>query len=156
MLPHTHFKVGLVFGLLGMYLNIISGIQAAALSAVAVLVDLDHYIRYLMLERNANFLNFWNASSRRSDTTFRTIIHRWWGMAFITPVLALVYYYSRSWGYVLLAGYLSHVLTDQVSLGKEAIRRYRLGSLVIRTSFYEIGFDVLLVLVIAYLGYLVV
>jgi len=118
MNPHAHFIGGILLGTLGFKLGFIQFYDILIIGIIAVLIDLDHYLFYILTERDLSPKRFWNMANNikyaHKNIRMRSFIHHYNGMALIFPLLIIVLMLDIRIGYIGLSAYISHIILDHL------------------------------------------
>lgn len=110
MYPWTHFLVPWLLGLLlGMPAE-----YALLAGLLGALVDLDHYVYYVLVHRDWSVRNAWRAAVVTHESGERTFLHHRLGVALVTPLVVLLCGFSIPLGAAVALAYASHLLLDYV------------------------------------------
>lgn len=144
MLPHTHFLLGLLAGLLGVKLNIISYWHALAIVILSVGMDSDHLISSHKKFRTWSPLKCWNAGMNSQYTN--PPLHTKKAFLIIALFSAIVYNFYQQIGFVLLAAYIPHYLADIVGrlIKYKHEKRIKIKNIILPLNPYEITIDIIL------------
>ncbi len=153
MYPLTHFLVAFFIGILMVVYHNFSYLDAFITGLVGLLIDIDHYIYYIVKKKNLSFRSAWNAAINGVfGWKERTFIHHLPGFFIITLILVLLFFVSKLWFWILFIGYYSHMILDYVDFdkwfGKDKKIGFNLFGLIISVHKYELVFDVVLILLL--------
>jgi len=148
MNPHTHFLFPFFIALILTKLNLISWKLAVLCGLIGVLIDLDHYIEYILHSKSNRFSlrSCWNNAIRLHRFNQRSFIHHWRGFLILSLIFLIVLFFSWKISLILVISYYSHIFLDYIHLKKEKLLRWKLCELFMKESRLEIILDILLVL----------
>ncbi|MBN2458461.1 metal-dependent hydrolase [Candidatus Woesearchaeota archaeon] len=127
MYPHAHFITGFLFGVIGWRFGIINAVDMFIIAAGAVLIDIDHYIYYIIRHKDLNPKRFWNKSAEYGITkeeNERTFIHHLPGMTIIIPLLFILLFFSLRIGYIAITIYIPHMILDHLNYINKRLSEY--------------------------------
>ena len=110
MYPLTHFLVGFLLGVV--FLDFRLGLFAGL---VALLLDLDHFVEFVLVKKKFNFREAWNSAVVKHVKYERSFLHHWKGFFVVSVLLVFIYFLSLEVFFVVLIGYYSHYLLDHIS-----------------------------------------
>ncbi|MBW3013602.1 metal-dependent hydrolase [Candidatus Woesearchaeota archaeon] len=111
MYPHSHFLATFFLAEIFVRLGYISHRLALICAVIAVLIDLDHFIEYIIIYRRASLRQAWNACVT-NKLYGRTAIHRVFGVVMFALVTLIISIFSLQWAIVIGLGYYSHLFMD--------------------------------------------
>jgi hypothetical protein len=148
MYPQSHFLFALFISLIFVKFGVFSYQVALIIAIIAVFVDIDHFINFIIRRKDYKLKDAWNAIVVRHFHG-RTFIHHIIGFTIITGIILALFFLNRTWFWIIGLAYYSHMFLDYVKLnilkikGIETIKE--LG-LVERISKFELMFDIFLVI----------
>ncbi|MBR9706051.1 hypothetical protein GOV14_03390 [Candidatus Pacearchaeota archaeon] len=148
MHPPTHFLFAFLLGEVFVKFNLLSHELALIAGIIGLLIDLDHYIYYIIVHKNFSLKGAWNAAVVHHEHE-RTFIHHESGFLLVTIFILLLSIFRLDWFLVVAIGYYSHVFLDYAHLNIFNIRKIikeKEGGFVIRYPLYELIFGILILL----------
>ncbi|MFA6461596.1 MAG: metal-dependent hydrolase [Candidatus Woesearchaeota archaeon] len=148
MYPQTHFIVPFLLAEVLVKLGILNHKLAFLAGLIGVIIDLDHYLYRVIKYKDFSLKDSWNGAIVRGDPGERTFLHHRFGaliVALISGVMGLFYWPGAI---VLVLGYYSHLLLDDIHIKTKKILRLKEEGYVFKIPFYEIIVDVILGLLI--------
>ena len=124
MLPHSHFIVGFLFGVVGWKLGFIQPFDILIIAILAVLIDIDHYIHYIIKHKDFNIIKTWNNGATKKEYQ-KTFIHHLSGIAIIVQLIFVLIWFNPRFGYIALAAYMSHMLLDYICMIDKHLVEYK-------------------------------
>jgi hypothetical protein len=136
MYPQTHFLVPLFLGLILAKFNLLTPKLALIAGIIGALVDIDHYIEYIIHTKKNRFSikAMWNNSIKFHKFSARSFIHHWRGISIISILLGIyLIFFQSQWQIALTValGYYSHILLDHYKLGRLFHKKYVYKSKII-------------------------
>ena len=110
---------------------------------------MDHFIEHIIHKKKNKFSlsDTWNNAIHYHDFTEWSFLHHWQGMLLMALILLGVVFFSWKWVLVLGIAYYSHMLLDHIAIRRKPKRfQFKLFELFIEIPYYEIVFDVVLVI----------
>ena len=135
MLPHTHFMVGLLLGLLAWRNGLISWKLAIVVAIIAAIVDIDHIYAYHRKHGDWHISGAWQRAIKFHEPE-RTVIHHAYGFVVVTILLIIIGVFSPQFAIVGGLGYFSHYLIDHMHVTYEG--KLQEGKFTIPLSYLEI------------------
>tara|TARA_Y100000310_G_C20347090_1_gene652515 strand:- start:183 stop:635 length:453 start_codon:yes stop_codon:yes gene_type:complete len=124
MLPKWHILFGFIFAYIIYWATPITFFQASLIFLAGIVIDLDHYFRYVLLKKDINPNNFWNWSMKRKKRwnnlqkkerkKYKLAIFAFHGIEFFI-LLILIYFIFPIFFYIIL-GISFHLLLDFIEL----------------------------------------
>lgn len=147
MNPHTHFLFPFFISVILVKLNILSWELAVVCGVIGVLVDIDHYVEYILHSKTNRFSlkACWNNSIRFHRFNQRSFVHEWFGALVLTLIFLVILFFSWKTSLILAIAYYSHLFLDYLHLKRERFVRGRLGRIFVKETYLEFYIDVVLV-----------
>jgi len=145
MNPHTHFLLPFLIGLIFRELGVFSLEQALLCGLFGVLVDIDHYIEYVMQTGKFSLVGMWNNAYKYHRFEERSFIHHLEGMIIITFFIMIIAAFNWQLAWMLAIAYYSHMVLDYLHLKKEKIFSWKFLMLYMRESRLELILDLVFV-----------
>lgn len=148
MYPQSHFLFSLLIGLIFVKFGFFNYKIALVIAVFAVLIDIDHFINFAVRRKDYKLKDAWNAVVVRHFHG-RTFIHHIIGFTAITALIAFLFFYNRTWFFIVSLSYYTHMFLDYAKInflkikGMETIKE---AGLVERISKFELMFDVFLII----------
>ncbi len=160
MLPHTHFLVGLIFGLIGIRLGLFNLWFAFLIAILSVLIDIDHLISYYKHKKKINLKECWNHTFQEHKRWHEwTFIHHWPTFLIITFFLLIFSTINFKLSYIVFAIYVPHFLIDHLHISIEHRKRDHKHKLIrgwlIPISYLEIIINLICLIILYVLLYIV-
>jgi len=148
--PHTHFLFPFTVGLILNKLGIISWKLVLLCGIIGVLIDIDHYIEYVLHAKTNRFSlkGAWNNAIRFHRFEERSFIHHWQGFLVLSLIFLGLFFFYWKIALVLAIGYYSHIILDYVHLRKDKFFSWKIGKLFMKESHLEFALDIILILAI--------
>lgn len=148
--PHTHFLFPFAIALILNKLGIISFKLALLCGIFAVLIDIDHYVEYILHAKKNRFslIATWNNSMRYHRFIGRSFIHHWQGFCILSLVFVALSFFDWKLAFILAIGYYSHILLDHIALRKEGFIKSKVGKVFVKESESEFVLDIILLITI--------
>ncbi len=145
MQPHTHFLFPLAIGLLLFRFGMISWKIALLCAVVGVLIDLDHYVEYVIhaKKNRFSFIGMWNDSMTKESFVKRSFTHYWPGMIGTTLLIIILFPFSSLASLVLAIAYYSHMILDYIELTQKRFVRWKMLFIYMKESYLNIAFDII-------------
>jgi len=145
MYPWSHFLFPLFIAEIFVKLNILNHYGAILAGLIGLSVDIDHFIGYVIHHRDLNLKHAWNADVVKHENE-RTFIHRETGLIFITLPIILLFFLNKIVFLIISLGYYTHIFLDNLNISiSKKIFKIKEKGFVIKLPFYELIFDILLV-----------
>ena len=150
MYPQSHFLFPFFLGLILTKFNVISCKMALLAGIIGIIIDLDHYIEHILHAKKNKFSlkDTWNNSVKLHKFEQRSFIHHWQGALVLTFIFLVLLFFNWQITLVLAIGYYSHLLLDYVHFKREKYLRFKIGRLLVKESYTELTFDIILVILI--------
>jgi hypothetical protein len=119
----------------------------------AVLVDLDHFIKFAFRKKDYSLKDAWNAATTKHYQE-RTFIHHSVGFAIFSLVIVVLYFINKNVFLVVGLGYYTHIFLDYGHLNILKIKGTRTikeMGFIERIGKFELMFDIFLIIGIALL-----
>lgn len=148
MYPQTHFLASFLIAMFFAKLGVFDYKIAFFVALVGLFVDIDHFIVYVFKYKEMDLKHAWNKAVRGLYHG-RSFIHHNIGFVLITLAFILLYFFNRTWFWILGLGYYSHMFIDYAQLNVLKIREkmtIREEGFVMRINKFEVLFDIFLVL----------
>ncbi len=151
MFPQTHFLLPFFLAEILVKFNLLDHKAAILAGLLAVFIDIDHYVAYVINHRYKDFSvkRAWNASviKQKRDITF---IHHPLAFIVVLIILAILYVYNNSWLLIIGLAYFPHLILDGIEGGlrKYNPRYFRIKKygFMIDISYYELVLDIVLII----------
>ncbi|MBT3690634.1 metal-dependent hydrolase [Candidatus Woesearchaeota archaeon] len=155
MYPLTHFLVAFFIGLIMVKYGSFTLLQALYAGLVGLLIDVDHFISFVIKKDDFSLKHAWNATVKYKLEE-RTFIHHFPGFIIVSLILLLLYFIGGPWFWILLIGYYSHIFLDYFNFRKWLrLKRKSLNfkeeGFFFKIPIYEIVFDVIFIALILFL-----
>ena len=148
MYPQSHFLFSFLIALIFVKFGVFDYKIALLVGVVAVLIDLDHYITFIFKYKEMNFKDAWNKAVK-GIYAGRSFIHHTIGFVLITALIILLYYFNKTWFWIIGIGYYTHMFLDYAHLNvlkiKEKMTIKEFG-ITERINKFEILFDIFLII----------
>ena len=148
MYPQSHFLFSFLIALIFVKFGVFDYKIALLVGVVAVLIDLDHYITFIFKYKEMNFKDAWNKAVK-GIYAGRSFIHHTIGFVLITTLIILLYYFNKTWFWIIGIGYYTHMFLDYAHLNvlkiKEKMTIKEFG-ITERINKFEILFDIFLII----------
>lgn len=148
MYPQSHFLFALFISLIFVKYGIFDYKIALLIAIIAVLVDIDHFINFIIRKGDYSLRDAWNAGILKHMKE-RTFIHHYLGFILITAIIVLLFFFNRTWFWIVGISYYSHMFLDYAKLnvlkikGKITIKE---AGFVEKINKFELLFDVFLII----------
>ena len=143
MYPPTHFLAGLTIGAVGAKIGFFDTQEAFSLAALAILIDLDHYIYFICKHKSFSLVKAWQSALNKREEGQRTVIHHAIGFFIFTAVLIGLWFIDQSWSLLLGLAYYSHILLDYLPIESKHVN-FSILKLNFHLSYQEIILDLIL------------
>lgn len=150
MYPPTHFLAGLTIGAVGAKVGFFDVPEAFSLAALAMLVDLDHYLYFIHKHKSFSLIKAWQAALDKREVGQRTVLHHALGFLIFTAVLIGIWFVNQPWSLLLGLAYYSHILLDYLPVESQRFN-FQILKLNFHLSFQEIILDFVLLVFSVYL-----
>jgi len=146
MYSQSHFLFSFFIALIFVKFNIFSYEIALLIAVFAVLVDIDHFIKFAVKKRKYNLREAWNATTVKHFKE-RTFLHHLSGFLIFSVIIISLYFINKNVFLVVGLGYYTHIFLDYANLnvlkikGKETIKEI---GFIERISNFELIFDIFL------------
>lgn len=151
MYPLTHFLISFFVGLFLVKSGYFSMLQALYTGLVGLLIDVDHFVYFVIKKKNLSFRDAWNAAIRHSLDE-RTFIHHLPGFLIFNLLLIGLFFISKIWFWIFFIGYYSHMLLDYFNFKKwseiKGNVKFKEEGFMFRIPKYEIVLDVIILILI--------
>jgi len=159
MYPHTHFLFAYLISLIFVRLGYFSHSQAVFIAILAVLIDLDHYISYVMTKKNFSLRKAYNGCAKGHKKYGKTRFHFMTGIVLVSIVVALLYVYNlKIYSGIIAIAYYSHILLDHIHLNYiihlDKRFKYNIFGFHTMMSYPEVVFDYINIIAILLLLFL--
>lgn len=148
MYPQSHFLFSLLIALIFVKFGVFDYKIALFIGIFAVLIDLDHYITFIFKYKEMNFKDAWNKAVKGLYAG-RSFIHHTAGFVLITALVILLYYFNKTWFWIIGLGYYTHMFLDYAHLNilkiKEKMTIKEFG-ITEKINKFEILLDIFLVI----------
>jgi hypothetical protein len=123
MYPHSHLIIGFIFGVLGWKIGVIQTNDIFIIALLSVLIDLDHYLDYIVRNKDYHPKRFLNSVLSKKDN-HNTIFHNITGITIIVPFIFIIGWFDLRLGYIALVSYLPHMILDHIDLVNKRLVNY--------------------------------
>jgi len=148
MYPQSHFLFSFLVALIFVKLGIFDYKVAVLVAIFAVLIDLDHFLNFVIRRENYSLKDAWNAVVVRHFPG-RTFIHHWIGFILMTAVIFGLYYLNMAWFWIIGFGYYTHMFLDYAKINILKIRgieKIKEAGFVMKISKFEVLFDIFMII----------
>lgn len=121
MYPQTHFLASLFIGMIFAKFGVFDYRVALFVGLAGMLVDIDHFIVYVFKFREMDLKHAWNKAVRGLYHG-RSFIHHQIGILVITLIVVALYFFNRTFFWIIGLGYFSHLFVDYAHLNVLKIR----------------------------------
>ena len=121
MYPQTHFLFSYFIALIFAKFGVFDYKTAFFVALVGLLIDVDHFIVFVLKYKEINLRDAWNKAVKGLYAG-RSFIHHWIGFILITGLIILLYYFNRTWFWIIGLGYYTHMFLDYAHLNVLKIR----------------------------------
>lgn len=148
MYPQSHFLFAFLIASIFVKYGIFDYKIALLIAVFAVLVDIDHFINFVVKKGDYSLKDAWNAGVLKHMRE-RTFIHYYLGFILITFVIILLFFLNRTWFWIIGISYYSHMFLDYAKLnvlkikGKVTIKE---AGFVEKINKFELLFDIFLII----------
>jgi len=148
MYPQSHLLFAFLISLIFVKFGIFSYQTALLIAVFAVLVDIDHFIIFAVRKGDYSLRDAWNAGILKHMKE-RTFIHYYLGFILITFAIILLFFFNRTWFWIIGISYYSHMFLDYAKLnilkikGTKTIKE---AGFVEKISKFELMFDIFLII----------
>src|SRR3989338_8802252 len=104
MLPHTHFLVALLLGVMGVKYNLFSYHEAFIIAFISMLIDLDHLFSYYLKHRRWSIKQAWNAAIVKHEQE-RSFIQHQSGFILVSFFLFILLFINKKVTFILGLAY---------------------------------------------------
>jgi hypothetical protein len=153
MYPQSHFLFALFISMIFVKYGVFDYRIALLIAVLAVFVDIDHLINFIIKKKDYSIRDAWNAGII-GHMKERTFIHHYLGFILITGIIVLLFFLNRTWFWIILIAYYSHMFLDYAKLNILKIRgriTIKEAGFVEKINKFELLFDFFLVIGIALL-----
>lgn len=148
MYPPTHFIVTFFLAELFVKFGILTHNQALICATITVLIDLDHYIEYIIHSKSFNFKNAWNGASLHKFKYERSFIHHKNGVVIISLLLIPLFFINQTIFYLFLLAYYSHIFLDYANLNffyDDGKIKEELFNFIVNISNFEVAVNIIFI-----------
>lgn len=148
MYPQSHFLFSLLTALIFVKLNVFDYKIALLIALVAVLIDIDHFILFIIKRKEWSFKDAWNADVKGKFRHARTFIHHYLGFILITTFIVVLFFINKNLFWIIGLGYYSHMFLDYAHLNVLKIREKKIirgFGLMEKINKFELLFDIFLI-----------
>ncbi len=159
MYPLTHFLVAFFIGLVLVKNGQFTLLQAVYTGLVGLLIDVDHFISFVIKKDDFSLKDAWNAAviNYHGEYKFmRTFLHHFIGFIIVSLLLIVLYFVGGQWFWILLIGYYSHIFLDYfnfrkwLKLKRKSVE-FKEEGFLFRVPLYEVVLDIILVILLIFL-----
>lgn len=147
MYPQTHFLASLLIGMVFSKIGFFDYKVALFVGFVGMLVDVDHFIIFVLKYKEIDFRHAWNKAVGGLYHG-RSFIHHWIGIVLMTLIVIVLYFYKLTLFWIIGLGYFSHLFVDYAHLNVLRIRErmtIREEGFVMKIDKFEVLLDISLV-----------
>ena len=148
MYPQTHFLASLFIGMVFSKFGFFDYKIALFVGVAGMLVDMDHFIVFVLKYKELSFKHAFNKAVKGLYHG-RSFIHHQIGIALITLIIFILYFYNLTLFWIIGLGFYSHLFVDYAHLNILRIREkmtIKEFGLVERINKFEVLLDIFLVL----------
>ncbi len=148
MYPQSHFLFAFFISLIFVKYGLFDYKIALLIAVIAVLVDIDHFINFVIKKGDYSLKDAWNAGVLKHMRE-RTFIHHYLGFILISAAIVLLFFLNRTWFWIIGLAYYSHMFLDYAKLNVLKIKgriTIKEAGLVERINKFELMFDIFLVI----------
>lgn len=148
MYPQSHFLFALLIASIFAKYGVFDYKIALLIAVFAVLVDIDHFINFAIHKKDYSLKDAWNAGVLKHMKE-KTFIHYYLGFILISAVIILLFFFNRTWFWIIGISYYSHIFLDYAKLnilkikGRVTIKEAGLAE---KINKFELLFDIFLVI----------
>lgn len=154
MYPWTHFLFAFLLGLIFEKLGYLSWKFVIISSFLAVLIDLDHYFRYILYHKGRGFKKAWNYCVKKHPISDRSFLHHKEALFLITFLLIGLYFINLIAFLVIAIAYYSHYFLDHLHLHMHKKFVVKEFGLKIKFYFFELFIDFVFVVIEVFILFL--
>jgi len=115
MYPQSHFLFSFLIALIFVKFGVFDYKIALLVGVFAVLMDIDHYITFIFKYKEMDFKDAWNKAVKGLYAG-RSFIHHIIGFILMTALIILLYYFNKTWFWIIGLGYYTHMFLDYAHL----------------------------------------
>ena len=149
MYPQSHFLFSLLIALILAKLHIFDYRIALIIALVAVFMDIDHFIIFIIKRKDWKLKDAWNAEVKGNFKHAKTFIHHWLGLILITAITVALFFVNKTLFWIIGLAYYTHMFLDYAHLNvlkiKERMTIKEFG-LIERINKFELLFDIFLLI----------
>lgn len=149
MYPQSHFLFSLLIALIFVKFNVFNYKIALFIALFAVLMDIDHFIIYIIKRKEWSLKDAWNADVKGKFKHARTFIHHYLGFILITILIIVLFFINKNLFYIFSLAYYSHMFLDYAHLNVLKIKEKMIikeFGIIERINKFELLFDIFLVI----------
>ena len=146
MYPQTHFLTALFLGEVLVRLGMLSHEAVIVCAVLAVLIDLDHWVSFIVRHGRFSLRKAWNIAAMSHKETERTFVHHKTGFIVMTVILLIMLLFNRLVFWVLGIAYYSHMFLDYVRVMEKKMFKFKEMGFLMRITGFELALDVALVM----------
>jgi len=147
MYSQTHFLFSYLIALIFVKFGFFDYKVAFFVALVGMLVDVDHFIRFIFKYKETNIKHAWNRAVKGLYVG-RSFIHHQLGFIIITALIIILFYTNKTLFWIIGLGYYSHMFVDYAHLNILKIREkmtIREEGFVMKINKFEVLLDIFLV-----------
>jgi len=148
MYPQSHFLFSFLIALIFVKFGVFDYKIALLVGVFAVLMDIDHYITFIFKYKEMDFKDAWNKAVKGLYAG-RSFIHHIIGFILMTTLIILLYYFNKTWFWIIGLGYYTHMFLDYAHLNvlkiKEKMIIKELG-VIEKINKFELLLDIFLII----------
>lgn len=152
MYPQSHFLFSFLIALIFVKFNVFDYRIALLIATLAIFIDIDHFIIYIIKRKDWSLKDAWNAEVKGRFRHARTFIHHYLGFILITILIIVLFFINKNLFWIFSIGYYSHMFLDYAHLNflkiKEQTTIKKFG-FVEKINKFELLFDIFLIIGIA-------
>lgn len=150
MYPQTHFLLALFLGEILVRFGILGQKAVVVTAVLAVLIDLDHWVAFIIRHKKYSFKKAWNAATISHENE-RTFIHHKTGFIVMVSLLVIFLFVNRLVFWVLGTAYLSHMFLDYVHVIERKKFKFKELGFWMNITGFELALDFVLIFGIIFL-----
>jgi hypothetical protein len=128
MLPHTHFLVALVLGLIGVHTFLFTHAQAVILGIISTSIDIDHLFAYHKRHKKWSIKGTWEAAIVKHEQE-KSFIQHPEGVIIASIVILILFFIDAKWALLLTIAYFTHYILDHIHINLKNKKIKKIGGL---------------------------
>ena len=148
MYPQSHFLFSFLIALIFAKYGVFDYKVAFLIAIIAVLIDIDHFIVFILKKHNYSLRDAWNADIG-GKYKGRTFLHHYSGFILITIIVTILFFLDKTWFWIIALSYYSHMFLDYAKLNILKIKgRMTIEELGFKEKInkFELLFDIFLII----------